>query len=219
MWCWTSPPGFPVRRACPPPLRAHWNRPTPLWGGAPVGHRCVRVDGLCPPHPGSCRRAEPSGDPKSGRLRRAGWPRRGQSRRAAVRQAVPRNHCRCAGRAAACHRVLRDYLFKDSRKGRVFPVSRPPQGCGRRCWNTAHPCHGRGKQPCRDTLAYTPGVPIDGCSLPAPEHRCTATANTAAARRAALPCKAAACALCADTGKPMAFSLPAAAAPWKEFWN
>ena len=33
--------------------------------------------------------------------------------------------------------ILRDYLFKDSRKGRVFPVKRPARGYGKPCWNTA----------------------------------------------------------------------------------
>ena len=33
--------------------------------------------------------------------------------------------------------ILRDYLFKDSRKGRVFPVKRPRKGCGKPFWNTA----------------------------------------------------------------------------------
>lgn len=33
--------------------------------------------------------------------------------------------------------TLRDWLFKDSRRGRVFPVSRPARACGKPCWNTA----------------------------------------------------------------------------------
>ena len=39
--------------------------------------------------------------------------------------------------------TLRDHLFKDSRKGRVFPVSRPPQGCERSCTGVSHCGHGR----------------------------------------------------------------------------
>ena len=32
LWCWTSPPGFPVRRACPPRCGRTGRHPTPLWG-------------------------------------------------------------------------------------------------------------------------------------------------------------------------------------------
>ena len=187
-------------------------------GGAPVGHRGVRVDGLCP-HPGSCRRPEPSGHPKSGRLRRAGRPRRGQSRRAAVRQAVPCGHRRYAGRAAARRRALAGLPVQGQPQGQGVPGQPSPQGGAGGGAGIPHPCHGRGRtalprSPC------TPGAPIrSGCSLPAANTRCTATANMAAARRAASPCKAAACALCTRTpASPWPFLCPLpAAAPWKEF--
>ena len=32
LWCWTSPPGFPARRACPLRCGHTGTRPTPLWG-------------------------------------------------------------------------------------------------------------------------------------------------------------------------------------------
>lgn len=47
---------------------------------------------------------------------------------AAVHQAVSGRHCRRAGRSTARRRHPADWLFKDSRRGRVFPVSRPRKG-------------------------------------------------------------------------------------------
>ena len=96
--------------------------------------------------------------------------------------------------------VLRDYLFKDSRKGRVFPVSRPRKGVREAVLEyrilatagenslaeiTLHT--GDGKYGSRQKGS----IALQSCGL-----------------RFVHP----------DTGKPMAFSLPLpAAAPWKEF--
>ena len=92
--------------------------------------------------------------------------------------------------------VLRDYLFKDSRKGRVFPVSRLaeiPLHTGRthqirvQFASRRHPLYGDGKYGSRQKGS----IALQSCGL-----------------RFVHP----------DTGKPMAFSLPLpAAAPWKEF--
>ena len=50
------------------------------------------------------------------------------SRKCAVHQAISGRHCRRAGRSTARRRHPADWLFKDSRRGRVFPVSRPRKG-------------------------------------------------------------------------------------------
>ena len=82
--------------------------------------------------------------------------------------------------------TLRDYLFKDSRKGRVFPVSRPRKGVREAVLEyriTATPS--------------TPGGPIrSGCSSPPESIRSGVTANTAAGSRGTLPCKVRGCNSC-----------------------
>ena len=77
----------------------------------------------------------------------------------------------CPDDALPAAGTLRDYLFKDSRRGRVFPKIA--------AWR---------RSPC------TPAAPIrSGCSLPPGSIRCGATANTGAAARGTSPCRAAAC--------------------------
>ena len=44
--------------------------------------------------------------------------------------------------------TLRDWLFKDSRRGRVFPVSRPPQGSAGSRAGIPHRENGRRDEPC-----------------------------------------------------------------------
>lgn len=83
--------------------------------------------------------------------------------------------------------VLRDYLFKDSRKGRVFPVSRPRKGVKEAVLEYRISASARTAAPASRTSPSTPGAPIRyGCSLRPAATRSGATANTAAASRETL---------------------------------
>lgn len=77
--------------------------------------------------------------------------------------------------------ILRDYLFKDSRKGRVFPVKRPRKGVREAVLEYR-------------IVETAPGGHIrSGCSLPPGSTRFTETANMAAGSRGTLPCRAQGC--------------------------
>ena len=203
-----KPAGLSSEEGVPAALRAHWNAPDAFVG---VVHRLdTGVSGLMvyarTPAAAAAlsRQVTQSQDAyavQDGRAEgKAAAPQFVKQYRA-VLAGTPDTQLPAAG-------LLRDYLFKDSRKGRVFPVSRPRKGVREAvleyrilatAGRTALP-----RSPC------TPGAPIrSGCSLPAANTRCTAMANTAAARRAASPCKAAACALCTRTpASPWPFLCP-----------
>ena len=96
--------------------------------------------------------------------------------------------------------ILRDYLFKDSRKGRVFPVKRPRKGVREavleyRILATA------GENSLAEITLHTGRT-----------HQIRVQKGSIALQSCGLRF------VHPDTGKPMAFSLPLpAAAPWKEF--
>ncbi len=138
-------------------------------GGAPVGHRCFRPDGLCQNARG-CGRTQPSDHPEPERLRCAGWQGRreaGSARSSSSGigpslQAGRTKHCPPkAPCGTGCSRT--------AAKARVFPVSRPRKGCGKQCWNIASlPRQGKTALP---RSLCTPGAPIrSGCSLHPGKH-------------------------------------------------
>lgn len=87
--------------------------------------------------------------------------------------------------------VLRDYLFKDSRKGRVFPVSRPRKGVKEAVLEYHISAFARTAAPASRTSPSTPGAPTRyGCSSRPAATRSGATANTAAASRETLRSRA-----------------------------
>ena len=62
---------------------------------------------------------------------------------------------------------MRDHLFKDSRKGRVFPVSRPRKGVKEAVLEYALRPRQKMERSVWRTSPSTPGGPIrSGCSLP-----------------------------------------------------
>ena len=209
-----KPAGLSSEEGVPAALRAHWNAPDAFVG---VVHRLdTGVSGLMVYAPGSCRRPEPSGDPKSGRLCRAGWPRRGQSRRAAVRQAVPRNHCRCAGRAAACRRGAAGLPVQGQPQGQGVPG--PRKGVREavleyRILATA------GENSLAEITLHTGRTHQIRVQFASRKHPLYGDGKYGSRQKGSIALQS--CGLRfvhPDTGKPMAFSLPLpAAAPWKEF--
>ena len=215
-----KPAGLSSEEGVPAALRAHWNAPDAFVG---VVHRLdTGVSGLMvyarTPAAAAAlsRQVTQSQDAyavQDGRAEgKAAAPQFVKQYRA-VLAGVPDAQLPAAG-------VLRDYLFKDSRKGRVFPVSRPRKGVREavleyRILATA------GESSLAEITLHTGRTIRSGCSLPAAGTRCTATANTAAARRAALPCKAAACALCTRTpASPWPFLCPCLPPHrGRSFWN
>ncbi len=112
---------------CPAPAVG---RPDAYVSHPPAGHRRFGADGLCQNTQSRCcpdktGDGEPAGLCHSGRQGR-GWP------------GAPAQPCFLKTYRAVIaggpdeqlppEGILRDYLFKDSRKGRVFPVKRPRKG-------------------------------------------------------------------------------------------
>ena len=83
--------------------------------------------------------------------------------------------------------VLRDYLFKDSRKGRVFPVSRPRKGVKEAVLEYRISASAPDGSTSLADITHTPGAPTRyGCSSRPAAIRSGAMANTAAASRETL---------------------------------
>ena len=213
-----KPAGLSSEEGVPAALRTHWNAPDAFVG---VVHRLdTGVSGLMvyarTPAAAAAlsRQVTQSQDAyavQDGRAEgKAAAPQFVKQYRA-VLAGVPDAQLPAAG-------VLRDYLFKDSRKGRVFPVSRPRKGVREavleyRILATA------GESSLAEITLHTGRTHQIRVQFASAGTRCTATANTAAARRAASPCKAAACALRTRTpASPWPFLCPCPpTAPWKEF--
>ena len=214
-----KPAGLSSEEGVPAALRTHWNAPDAFVG---VVHRLdTGVSGLMvyarTPAAAAAlsRQVTQSQDAyavQDGRAEgKAAAPQFVKQYRA-VLAGVPDAQLPAAG-------VLRDYLFKDSRKGRVFPVSRPRKGVREavleyRILATA------GENSLAEITLHTGRTHQIRVQFAA-STRCTATANTAAARRAALPCKAAACALCTRTpASPWPFLCPCPPLHrGRSFWN
>lgn len=90
--------------------------------------------------------------------------------------------------------TLRDHLFKDSRKGRVFPVSRPRKGVKEAVLEYRMRPRQKMERSVWRTSPSTPGGLIRSeCSLPPGSIRSGAMASTAAAPRGPSPCRAPGC--------------------------
>ena len=114
--------------------------------------------------------------------------------------------------------ILRDYLFKDSRKGRVFPVSRPRKGVREavleyRILATA------GENSLAEITLHTGRTHQIRVQFASRKHPLYGDGKYGSRQKGSIALQS--CGLRfvhPDTGKPMAFSLPLpAAAPWKEF--
>ena len=114
--------------------------------------------------------------------------------------------------------ILRDYLFKDSRKGRVFPVSRPRKGVREavleyRILATA------GESSLAEITLHTGRTHQIRVQFASRRHPLYGDGKYGSRQKGSIALQS--CGLRfvhPDTGKPMAFSLPLpAAAPWKEF--
>lgn len=168
-----KPAGLSSEEGVPAALRAHWNAPDAFVG---VVHRLdTGVSGLMvyarTPAAAAAlsRQVTQSQDAyavQDGRVEgKAAAPQFVKQYRAVI-AGTPDAQLPAAG-------VLRDYLFKDSRKGRVFPVSRPRKGGAGSGAGIPHPCRSRGKQPCRDHPAHRahPSDPGAVCQPQAPAVR------------------------------------------------
>ena len=127
-----KPAGLSSEEGVPAALRKHWGRPDAYVG---VIHRLDTgvsgSDGLCQ-DPAGRRRPQPAGGPEPAGIMpyRMAGPSPPPMRRT-HRPSVKEYRALIAGgpdETLPAGGVLRDYLFKDSRKGRVFPVSRPRKG-------------------------------------------------------------------------------------------
>ena len=197
-----KPAGLSSEEGVPAALRAHWNAPDAFVG---VVHRLdTGVSGLMVYARTPAAAAALSRQVTQSQDAYAVQDGRTEGK-AAAPQFVKQYRAVLAGAPDAqlpAAGVLRDYLFKDSRKGRVFPVSRPRKGVREAVLEyrilaaagenslaeiTLHTGYGDGKYGSRQKGS----IALQSCGL-----------------RFVHP----------DTGKPMAFSLPLpAAAPWKEF--
>lgn len=116
--------------------------------------------------------------------------------------------------------LLRDYLFKDSRKGRVFPVSRPRKGVREavleyRILATA------GENSLAEITLHTGRTHQIRVQFASRKHPLYGDGKYGSRPEGQhCPAKLRPALVHPDTGKPMAFSLPLpAAAPWKEIFG
>ena len=218
-----KPAGLTSEEGVPAALRQRWGRPDAYVGGhPPAGHRCFRLmvyartpgaaaaltkqvtesqqayailDGRAEAGPGAP--AQPC-FLKTYRAVIAGGP---------DEQLPPEG-------------ILRDYLFKDSRKGRVFPVKRPARGCGKPCWNdriveTAPD----GSLSLAEITLHTGRTHQIRVQFASRKHPLYGDGKYGSRFKGNIALQSAGLQFVhPETGKPMAFSLPLpAAAPWKEF--
>ena len=116
--------------------------------------------------------------------------------------------------------TLRDWLFKDSRRGRVFPVSRPRKGVKEAvleyCISASAP---DGSASLADITLHTGRTHQIRVQFASRRHPLWGDGKYGSRQKGSIALQS--CGLRfvhPDTGKPMAFSLPLpAAAPWKEF--
>ena len=210
--------GLSSEEGVPAALRAHWNAPDAFVG---VVHRLdTGVSGLMvyarTPAAAAAlsRQVTQSQDAyavQDGRAEgKAAAPQFVKQYRA-VLAGVPDAQLPAAG-------VLRDYLFKDSRKGRVFPVSRPRKGVREavleyRILATA------GESSLAEITLHTGRTHQIRVQFASRRHPLYGDGKYGSRQKGSIALQS--CGLRfvhPDTGKPMAFSLPLpAAAPWKEF--
>lgn len=213
-----KPAGLSSEEGVPAALRAHWNAPDAFVG---VVHRLdTGVSGLMvyarTPAAAAAlsRQVTQSQDAyavQDGRVEgKAAAPQFVKQYRAVIAGA-PDAQLPAAG-------VLRDYLFKDSRKGRVFPVSRPRKGVREavleyRILATA------GENSLAEITLHTGRTHQIRVQFASRRHPLYGDGKYGSHQKGSIALQS--CGLRfvhPDTGKPMAFSLPLpAAAPWKEF--
>ena len=118
------------------------------------------------------------------------------------------------------HGILRDYLFKDSRKGRVFPVKRPRKGVREavleyRIVETAPD----GSLSLAEITLHTGRTHQIRVQFASRKHPLYGDGKYGSRFKGDIALQSAGLQFVhPETGKPMAFSLPLpAAAPWKEF--
>ena len=193
-----KPAGLSSEEGVPAALRAHWNAPDAFVG---VVHRLdTGVSGL---------------------MVYARTPAAAAAGKAAAPQFVKQYRAIIAGAPDAqlpAAGVLRDYLFKDSRKGRVFPVSRPRKGVREavleyRILATA------GENSLAEITLHTGRTHQIRVQFASRRHPLYGDGKYGSRQKGSIALQS--CGLRfvhPGTGKPMAFSLPLpAAAPWKEF--
>ena len=213
-----KPAGLSSEEGVPAALRAHWNAPDAFVG---VVHRLdTGVSGLMvyartPAAAAALSRqvtqsqdadAVPDGRAEG----KAAAPQFVKQYRAVI-SGVPDAQLPAAG-------VLRDYLFKDSRKGRVFPVSRPRKGVREavleyRILATA------GESSLAEITLHTGRTHQIRVQFASRKHPLYGDGKYGSRFKGDIALQSAGLRFVhPDTGKPMAFSLPLpAAAPWKEF--
>ena len=213
-----KPAGLSSEEGVPAALRAHWNAPDAFVG---VVHRLdTGVSGLMVYARTPAAAAALSRQVTQSQDAYAVQDGRTEGK-AAAPQFVKQYRAVLAGAPDAqlpAAGVLRDYLFKDSRKGRVFPVSRPRKGVREavleyRILATA------GENSLAEITLHTGRTHQIRVQFASRKHPLYGDGKYGNRQKGSIALQS--CGLRfvhPDTGKPMAFSLPLpAAAPWKEF--
>ena len=213
-----KPAGLSSEEGVPAALRAHWNAPDAFVG---VVHRLdTGVSGLMVYARTPAAAAALSRQVTQSQDAYAVQDGRAEGKVAAP-QFVKQYRAVIAGAPDAqlsAAGVLRDYLFKDSRKGRVFPVSRPRKGVREavleyRILATA------GENSLAEITLHTGRTHQIRVQFASRRHPLYGDGKYGSRQNGIIALQS--CGLRfvhPDTGKPMAFSLPLpAAAPWKEF--
>lgn len=213
-----KPAGLSSEEGVPAALRAHWNAPDAFVG---VVHRLdTGVSGLMVYARTPAAAAALSRQVTQSQDAYAVQDGRAEGK-AAAPQFVKQYRAVLAGAPDAqlpAAGVLRDYLFKDSRKGRVFPVSRPRKGVREavleyRILATA------GENSLAEITLHTGRTHQIRVQFASHRHPLYGDGKYGSRQKGSIALQS--CGLRfvhPDTGKPMAFSLPLpAAAPWKEF--
>ena len=213
-----KPAGLSSEEGVPAALRAHWNAPDAFVG---VVHRLdTGVSGLMVYARTPAAAADLSRQVTQSQEAYAVQDGRAEGK-AAAPQFVKQYRAVIAGAPDAqlpAAGVLRDYLFKDSRKGRVFPVSRPRKGVREavleyRILATA------GESSLAEITLHTGRTHQIRVQFASRKHPLYGDGKYGSRQKGSIALQS--CGLRfvhPDTGKPMAFSLPLpAAAPWREF--
>ena len=215
-----KPAGLSSEEGVPAALRAHWNAPDAFVG---VVHRLdTGVSGLMVYARTPAAAAALSRQVTQSQDAYAVQDGRAEGK-AAAPQFVKQYRAIIAGAPDAqlpAAGVLRDYLFKDSRKGRVFPVSRPRKGVREavleyRIVETAPD----GSLSLAEITLHTGRTHQIRVQFASRKHPLYGDGKYGSRFKGDIALQSAGLQFVhPDTGKPMAFSLPLpAAAPWKEF--
>ena len=215
-----KPAGLSSEEGVPAALRAHWNAPDAFVG---VVHRLdTGVSGLMVYARTPAAAAALSRQVTQSQDAYAVQDGRAEGN-AAAPQFVKQYRAVIAGAPDAqlpAAGVLRDYLFKDSRKGRVFPVKRPRKGVREavleyRIVETAPD----GSLSLAEITLHTGRTHQIRVQFASRKHPLYGDGKYGSRFKGDIALQSAGLQFVhPETGKPMAFSLPLpAAAPWKEF--